>query len=586
MTRIRALAAILALLFIAVACSSSTPVEQSAGSEVSEAGEAVSQVSEEASEVGEEISETSEEVSEVSEEVDFEDLEEFNRGDFSDPTHIDNQWLPMQPGTQWVLEGFTVEDGEEIDHRIEFTVTDLTKVIDGVPTVVAYIEDFSDDELVEAEIAFYAQDDGGNVWYFGEHPEEYEDGEFVDAPTWIASQEDAQAGIKMKAQPRLGTDSYSQGWAPAVEWTDRGQVNKMGQQICVPADCYEDVLVIDEFNQEEPGAFQQKYYARGVGNVKVGWKGEDAQQEELELVERVQLEPSQLAAVRQAALDLEEHAYEISADVYGQTAPSEAPEVTADEYALEVLDHDNFDDPTNIDNKWLPMQPGTQWTFEGVTLENGELANHLLIFTVTDLIKEIDGIPSVVAHIEDFSDGGLVEAEIAFYAQDNDGNVWYLGEYPEEYDEFGQFVDAPTWIAGKQDAQAGILMPADPQEGMDSLSQGFAPVPQWSDRGQVYRMGEHNCVPFDCFEEVMIMDEFNLEEPGAIQLKYYAPDVGQIRVGFRGNDAKPEILELVDWKQLDTNALTEVRDAALALEERAHKDHLDVFGETPLAESR
>ena len=189
-----------------------------------------------------------------------------------------------------------------------------------------------------------------------------------------------------------------------------------------------------------------------------------------------------------------------------------------------------------------------------------------------------------MAYIEDFSNGELVEAEIAFFAQDNDGNVWYLGEYPEEYKD-GQFVGAPTWIAGKQDAQAGIKMPADPQLGMDSFSQGFAPVPQWSDRGQVYRMDEHTCVPFECFEDVMIMDEFNLEEPGSIQLKYYAPDIGQVRVGFRGNDVKPEMLEMVDLKELDANALTEVSAAALELEARAHKNHLDVFGETPLAES-
>lgn len=579
MYQIRAISAILVLLLllIAVACSSSTPVEPSAGSEISE-------VIDEDSEGSEEVSEDSDEVSEAGEEVDFEDLEEFNRSDFTDPTNIDNQWLPMQPGTRWVFEGFTVDDGEEIDHRIEFTVTDLTKMIDGIPTVVAYIEDYSDDELVEAEIAFYAQDNSGNVWYLGEHPEEFEDGEFVDAPTWIAGMEGAQAGIKMKAQPRLGTDSYSQGWAPSVEWTDRGQVYKMGQQICVPANCYGDVLVIDEFNQEEPGAFQLKYYARNVGNVQVGWRGEDAQQEDLELVEREQLEPVELAAVRQAALDLEEHAYEISEDIYGRTEPSVAAESSTDEYDLEELDHSNFDDPTNIDNKWLPMQPGTQWTFEGITIENGELFNHLLIFTVTDLVKEIDGIPSVVAYIEDFSNGELVEAEIAFFAQDNDGNVWYLGEYPEEYKD-GQFVGAPTWIAGKQDAQAGIKMPADPQLGMDSFSQGFAPVPQWSDRGQVYRMDEHTCVPFECFEDVMIMDEFNLEEPGSIQLKYYAPDIGQVRVGFRGNDVKPEMLEMVDLKELDANALTEVSAAALELEARAHKNHLDVFGETPLAES-
>ncbi len=191
-----------------------------------------------------------------------------------------------------------------------------------MPTVVAWIADYSEDELVEKEIAFYAQDNDGNVWFLGEHPEEYEDGELVDAPTWIAGIEGARAGIAMKADPQPGTPSYPQGWAPAVEWTDRGQVSQMGQQTCVPVDCYEDVLVIDEFNPE-PNAFQLKYYAPGVGFVAVGWRGAEASQEELELVKLVQLDPEALAEVRAEALALEQHAYEISPNVYAHTPPAE-----------------------------------------------------------------------------------------------------------------------------------------------------------------------------------------------------------------------------------------------------------------------
>ncbi|HSG19082.1 MAG TPA: hypothetical protein VLE70_22510, partial [Anaerolineae bacterium] len=512
--RVLALLAVSLLLLFTAACGSESAPEQTTGGET----------------VDEEVA-GDETADDESAEVDFEDLEDFDRGNFDRPTDIDNQWLPLQPGNQWILEGSTDEDGERIPHRIEFTVTDLTKVIDDVPTVVAFIEDYSDDELVEAELAFYAQDNDGNVWYLGEYPEEYEDGEFVDAPAWIAGLEDAQAGIKMKAEPRLGSPSYSQGWAPAVEWTDRGQVFKLGQQSCVPADCYGNVLIIDEFNQEEPGAFQQKYYARNVGNIQVGWRGEDAQQESLELVEFVKLDPGELAAARAEALKLEERAYEFSPDVYGQTPPSEAPEgvsmVVNIEREFEEFDYDNFDDPTNVDNRWLPLKPGTQWVFEGVTVEDGDIYPHLLTFTITDLTKQIDGVETVVAYIEDISNDQLVEAEIAFYAQDDDGAVWYLGEYPEEY-ENGEFVAAPAWIAGLENARAGIKMLAEPQVNTPSLSQGFAPVVQWADRGQVYRMSQHTCVPFDCFEDVLIMDEFTLEEPGAIQLKYYAPGVGQV----------------------------------------------------------
>jgi len=251
---------------------------------------------------------------------------EFARPDFSlatfdNPTTIDNKYFPMTPGTQSVFVGITEEGGREIPHSIVFTVTDLTKEIAGIQTVVAWIVDYSDGELVEAEIAFYAQDNDGNVWFMGEHPEVYELGKMVEAPTWIPGLKGAEAGITMKADPQLGLPSYAQGWGPAVNWTDRGRVVKMGEQICVPADCYEDVLVIEEFNQSEPDAIQVKSYAPGVGNVHVTWRGEDASHEVLELVERIQLDPDALAEIHELALALEAHAYEISKEVYDQTAP-------------------------------------------------------------------------------------------------------------------------------------------------------------------------------------------------------------------------------------------------------------------------
>jgi len=248
---------------------------------------------------------------------------DFDPNNFDDSANIDNEWIALQPGTQWVYEGTTVEDGEAVPHRLVITVTDLTKVIGGVPSVVTWDRDFSADELVEAELAFFAQDNDGNVWRMGEYPEEYADGEFVAAPTWIHGFEDARAGIAMKAEPQLGTPSYFEGWGPAVDWTDYGQVSQMGQETCVPADCYQDVMVINESSLGETNAFQLKYYAPGVGNVRTDWTGADATQERLELVEVVQLSPEALAEVRQEALDLEKHAYEISQDVYAHTPPLE-----------------------------------------------------------------------------------------------------------------------------------------------------------------------------------------------------------------------------------------------------------------------
>jgi len=251
----------------------------------------------------------------------FEDL---NPSNFARPTAINNAWFPLKPGTQFVYEGYTVEDGQAVHHRLVFAVTDLTKVIGGVRTVVAWIVDYSNDQLVEKEISFYAQDNDGTIWYLGEHPEAYQDGQFVEAPTWIHGLEDARAGITMKAKPQLGMPSYSAGWGPAVNFTDRAQVSQMGQRTSVPFCNYENVLVIAESGQGELNAFQLKYYARGVGKVRVGWRGADATHETLELVDRVELSPEALAQIRAAALELEKHAYEISKDVYGLTPPAES----------------------------------------------------------------------------------------------------------------------------------------------------------------------------------------------------------------------------------------------------------------------
>jgi hypothetical protein len=250
--------------------------------------------------------------------------EAFPYGEFDDPTTIDNQWLPLTPGTQWTWEGETIADGEAVPHQIVFVVTDLTKVIDGVQAVVGYDRDFSDGELVEAEIVFLAQDNDGAVWHLGQYPEEYEGGEYVASPGWIAGVEGAYAGYWMTADPHVGKPSYSQGWGPVVGWTDRGVPVEEGIQDCVEAGCYEGVLVIEEWALDEPEAKQLKYYAPGVGNIRTGWSGsEEQEQETLELVEKRQLTEDELAEARDAALALEERAYEILPQVYGDTEPME-----------------------------------------------------------------------------------------------------------------------------------------------------------------------------------------------------------------------------------------------------------------------
>ncbi len=234
----------------------------------------------------------------------------------------------MQPGAHYVYEGTTVEDdGTLISHTVEINVTDLTKVIDGIRTRVTWDTDFSEGELVEAEIAFFAQDKDGTVWRFGEYPEEYDAGEMIDNPGWIHGLQDAQAGILMYADPQTGTPSYAEGWGPAVGWTDRGKVDALGQEVCVPVDCYENVLVIAETSQAEVDAEQLKFYASGVGNIHVSWRGAgEKTQEVLDLTVFEELTGDALTQIRNSALQLEQSALANSPEVYAKSTPIELPE--------------------------------------------------------------------------------------------------------------------------------------------------------------------------------------------------------------------------------------------------------------------
>jgi hypothetical protein len=248
------------------------------------------------------------------------------------------------------------------------------------------------------------------------------------------------------------------------------------------------------------------------------------------------------------------------------------------------FDPKNFSDSTKIDNKYSTLEPGTQYVFEGRSNRGQGRLPHQVIFTVTDLTKEVNGVRAVVLWDRDINAGKLLEGELAMWAQDDDGNVWLLGEYPEEYDERGRFEAAPdTWLAGIDRAEAGIMMRADPKAGTSRYRQGFAPTIGFGDVAKVEETGQRNCVPTGCYEDVVVTRETNPEEPAdGFQLKYYAPEVGNIRAAPRGGKEK-EILVLIKERKLGPKEMDEVRREALKLDKRAYRSRPAVWGDTPPA---
>ena len=234
---------------------------------------------------------------------------------------ITNAWLPLKPGTKFRYDGSARDGQRKIARRIELVATGLTKVVAGITTRAVWVVDSEDGSVTEKKISFYAQAADGTVWYLGEHPETFDDNEFAQAHTWLHGVADAKAGIAMPANPHVTGDSFSQGWAPAVDFMDRGRVVAQDQKVCLQGTCYEPVVVIEEFSAAEPDAAQVKSYARDVGLVQVGWRGNDREREELQLTAVTTLSAKDLSTLHAAVRAAEAHAYIVSKAVYGDTPP-------------------------------------------------------------------------------------------------------------------------------------------------------------------------------------------------------------------------------------------------------------------------
>jgi hypothetical protein len=241
---------------------------------------------------------------------------DFNPKDFKEGPKLSNRYLALDPGTEFTLEGTTSQGV----HSIVLTVTDLVKKVSGVQSRVIWDVDRQDDVLAEAELAFMAQDDDGNVWNTGEYPEEYTDGVFTGAPrTWIGLVEDALPGVGMRARPRPGTPTYFQALVPSIEFGDTATVTKIIPKFCIKLGCFSNVVQIEETNSFVPDEGTQiKYYAPGVGNIRIDFVG-GTEQESLELVSVRHLDDKARDAANKAALKLDGRAYKVAPDIYGGT---------------------------------------------------------------------------------------------------------------------------------------------------------------------------------------------------------------------------------------------------------------------------
>jgi hypothetical protein len=175
---------------------------------------------------------------------------------------IDHPYFPLAPGSRWVYESDTPE-GLEL---IVVEVTDDTRVVMGVTTVVVHDTVTVDGVVIEDTFDWYAQDTEGNVWYFGEDTREFENGVAVNAEgAWEAGIDGAQPGIVMEADPEVG-DRYRQEYYRG-EAEDQAKVLSLDASVTVPFGGFGAVLETRDFTRLERRVVEHKFYAKDVGLV-------------------------------------------------------------------------------------------------------------------------------------------------------------------------------------------------------------------------------------------------------------------------------------------------------------------------------
>ena len=195
---------------------------------------------------------------------------------------------------------------------------------------------------------------------------------------------------------------------------------------------------------------------------------------------------------------------------------------------------------TKIDNKYFPLKPGTTFVYQGETKH----ATEGDVVRVTSDTKNIMGVECVVVDDKGTVNGKLTEQTYDWYAQDKEGNVWYFGEDSKTYKNGKVTSTKGSWEAGKNGAEPGIIMPANPKVGHTYRQEYFKGVAE--DMAQALRLNGSAKVPYGSFNHVLVTKEWSPLEPNVVEHKYYAAGVGDIKeVTVKG---PPETLELVDVK--------------------------------------
>ncbi len=184
---------------------------------------------------------------------------------------------------------------------------------------------------------------------------------------------------------------------------------------------------------------------------------------------------------------------------------------------------DPADFGTRIDNPWWPMRTGSRWVYRSTDAE-GTVSRSVV--TATGRTKQVaNGITATALRDVVREDGELVEVAVEWYAQDRAGNVWYVGEDVEDYED-GRLAGTDSWEAGAEGAQPGVVMPGRPWDGLRFRENHIPGDP--GDRFEILSRDELAETPLRSFDDVVLIKQTTPERRTSLEYTFHARGVGLV----------------------------------------------------------
>jgi hypothetical protein len=207
----------------------------------------------------------------------------------------------------------------------------------------------------------------------------------------------------------------------------------------------------------------------------------------------------------------------------------------------EKVDLDPADFRPGSDHPYFPLQAGQRWTYRETDEEGAALQ---VVVTVSSETKQVaNGVEAAIVRDTVTEDGVVVEDTMDWYAQDRDGNVWYLGEDTAEFEDGELSSHEGSFEAGVDGALPGVVIPADPEPGMAYRQEYYEGEAE--DNGAVLALDQQAEVAAGAYDDAILTADTNPLEPEVLEYKLYARDVGVVlALGISGGGDREELISM------------------------------------------